>query len=77
VNRKADILALDPRLASLPAVAAGKVWNDTLRMSPGGGSDYFESAILNPDKVLVDLVKIFHPALLADRAFTYYKNVGK
>jgi iron complex transport system substrate-binding protein len=77
VNRKADLLVLDPRLASLPAVVAGNVWNDTLRMSPGGGSDYFESAILNPDKVLVDLVKIFHPALLADRPFTYYKNVGK
>jgi iron complex transport system substrate-binding protein len=78
VNSRADIAILDPRLASLPAVAAGRVWNDNLRMSPGGrGSDYFESAILNPDKVLVDLVKIFHPGLLADRSFTYYKNVGK
>jgi iron complex transport system substrate-binding protein len=46
-------------------------------MSPGGGSDYFESAVLNPDRVLVDLVKIFHPELLADRSFTYYKNVGR
>jgi iron complex transport system substrate-binding protein len=77
VNSKVDIAALDPRLASLRAVAAGRVWNNNLRMSPGGGSDYFESAILNPDKVLVDLVKIFHPELLADRGFTYYKNVGR
>jgi iron complex transport system substrate-binding protein len=77
VDSKADIAALDPRLASLPAVAAGRVWNNNLRMSPGGGSDFFESAILNPDKVLVDLVKIFHPGLLADRSFTYYKLVGR
>jgi iron complex transport system substrate-binding protein len=77
VRTKADITALDPRLASIPAVAAGRVWNNTLRVSPGGGSDYFESAILNPDKVLADLVKIFHPELLADRSFTYYKNVGR
>jgi iron complex transport system substrate-binding protein len=77
VNAKADIAALDARLASLPAVAAGRVWNNTLRLSPGGGSDYFESAILNPDKVLTDLVKIFHPELLTDKSFSYYKNVGK
>jgi iron complex transport system substrate-binding protein len=77
VNSKADIAALDARLSPLPAVAAGRVWNDTLRLSPGGGSDYFESAILNPDKVLTDLVKIFHPELLTDKGFSYYKNVGK
>lgn len=77
VNARGDIVALDSRFASLPAVVAGRVWNNNLRMSPGGGSDYFESAILNPDKVLTDLVKIFHPELLADKSFTYYKNVGK
>ena len=77
VNRKADIAALDSRLVSLPVVAAGNIWNNTLRMGPGGGSDYFESAILNSDKVLIDLVKIFHPELLPNTSFTYYKNVGK
>lgn len=77
VNSKADIAALDPRFASLPALKTGGVWNNTLRLSPGGGSDYFESAVLNPDKVLTDLVKIFHPRLLADRPFTYYKNIDK
>jgi iron complex transport system substrate-binding protein len=77
VNAKADIAALDPRFASLPVVAAGGVWNNNLRLSPGGGSDYFESAVLNPDKVLIDLVKIFHPSLLGDRPFTYYKNIDR
>jgi iron complex transport system substrate-binding protein len=77
VNTKADIAALDPRFSSLPAVSRGGVWNNNLRLSPGGGSDYFESAVLNPDKVLADLVKIFHPALLADRPFSYYKNVAR
>ena len=71
------ISGLDQRFASLPAVASGGVWNNNLRMSPGGGNDYFESAILHPDKVLTDLVKIFHPALLADKTFTYYKKIAK
>ena len=77
VKTAADIASLDPRFASLPAVLKGAVWNATLRMSPGGGNDYFESAILRPDLVLTDLVKIFHPALLQDRPFTYYRRIEK
>jgi iron complex transport system substrate-binding protein len=76
VSSRADIAALDPRFTSLPAVVRGSVWNNNLRMSPGGGNDYFESAILHPDRVLTDLVKIFHPGLLADRPFSYYKKIG-
>jgi iron complex transport system substrate-binding protein len=75
VQSKADIGALDPRFSSLPAVIEGAVWNDNLRMSPGGGNDYFESAVLRPDLVLTDLVKIFHPGLLVDKPFTYYKKI--
>jgi iron complex transport system substrate-binding protein len=77
VTDRAGIAALDPRLAALPAVRAGRVWNATLRMGPGGGNDYYESAVLHPDLVLSDLVKIFHPSLLADRPFVYYRNIGK
>jgi iron complex transport system substrate-binding protein len=74
-HARADLAALDPRFASLPLMAKGGVWNDTRRMSPGGGNDYFESAVLRPDLVLTDLVKIFHPTLLRDRPFTYYLKV--
>ncbi len=77
VDARADIAALDSRFASLPVVASGEIWNNILRMSPGGGNDYFESAVLNPDKVLTDLVKIFHPGLLSDRPFTYYKKISE
>jgi iron complex transport system substrate-binding protein len=77
VNSSADLVAMDARFAALPAVVAGKVWNNNAKMSPEGGNDYFESAVLHPDLVLVDLVKIFHPELLADRSFTYYKHVAR
>jgi iron complex transport system substrate-binding protein len=77
VERTADLLAMDSRFGDIPAVVSANVWNNTLRMSPGGGNDYFESSIINPDKVLADLVKIFHPDLLADRPFTYYKRVAR
>lgn len=77
VNTNADLAAIDPRFSALPAVVLGRVWNNNLRLSPEGGNDYFESAVLYPDKVLADLVKIFHPELLADRPFTYYKHIDK
>lgn len=77
VNSIADLVAMDSRFSSLPAVASGNVWNDNVRISPEGGNDYFESAVLHPDLVLADLVKIFHPELLADRPFTYYKRVSR
>jgi len=70
-----DLAALDPRFAALPVVAAGNVWNNNLRMSPGGGNDYFESAILNPHEVLADLVEIFHPGLLPAHRFSYYRKL--
>jgi len=74
--RTADLVALDPRFAGLPVVARGGVWNNNLRLNESGGNDYFESAVMRPDLVLTDLAKIFHPELLADRAFTYYRKVA-
>jgi len=70
-----DLAALDPRFAALPVVAAGMVWNNNLRLSPGGGNDYFESAILHPHEVLADLVEIFHPGLLPAHRFSYYRKL--
>jgi iron complex transport system substrate-binding protein len=73
----ADVAAIDPRFAALPVVAAGGVWNNNLRLNGSGGNDYFESAVLNPDKVLADLVKLLHPGLLSERPFTYYRNLER
>jgi iron complex transport system substrate-binding protein len=70
-----ELAKLDPRFSALPVVARGQVWNNDLRVSSGGGNDYFESAILNPHKVLADLVEIFHPGLLSRREFSYYRKL--
>jgi iron complex transport system substrate-binding protein len=39
-----------------------------------GGNDYWESAVVNPDIVLRDLIKIFHPELV-EEPFVYYKQL--
>lgn len=71
-----DVRSLDPRFAALPVLQRGSVWNNELRMSPGGGNDYFESAVMNPNLVLEDLIAIFHPGLLPGHHFSYYRKLN-
>ena len=45
--------------SEMEVVRRGEVYNNNRRRSEGGGSDFWESAIVRPDVVLEDLVKIF------------------
>lgn len=62
-----------PRFADVPCVQHGAVWNNTLRWSATGGNDFWESGVVKPDLVLADLIRLFHPELLPDHQFVYYK----
>ena len=64
-----------PNLADTPPVRDGNVWNPSLRATDGGGNDYWESGVVNPDAVLHDLVNIFHPGLLPDSTMIYYRRL--
>ena len=57
----ADLLAVNPRFAEAKAVKTGQVYNNNRRTTPGGGNDYWESAVVRPDVVLCDLIRILHP----------------
>lgn len=52
-----------PKLASIECVRGGNVFNCTRRLSPRGGNDFWESGVIRPDRILGDLIKIFHPEL--------------
>jgi iron complex transport system substrate-binding protein len=77
VSSVKDLRALDPRFAALPCVTSRNVWNNTLRATASGGNDYYEGAVLNPDKVLADLAAILHPGVLPDRPFAYYRRISE
>ncbi len=66
---------LDPRLKNFKAWQDRGIYNNDARMSPGGGNDYWESAILRPDLVLSDLVAIFHPGLREQDSLIYYRRI--
>jgi iron complex transport system substrate-binding protein len=70
-----DIGRLDERFMDLDVVQKGQVFNNDLRTNEAGGNDYWESGTVRPDLVLADLIKVFHPDLLADHHFVYYRQL--
>jgi iron complex transport system substrate-binding protein len=73
VNSLAELEALDARYADFAAFQNGNVWNNNARVNGNGGNDYYESASANPDVVLADLIKLFHPDLLPEHELVYYQ----
>ena len=70
-----SLLAMDERYADFNAINSKQVYNHVARVNASGGSDYFESGIANPDVVLADLIRIFHPDLLPGHTLYYYKQL--
>lgn len=70
-----EIRNTDPRLTEIPAFVSGKIYNNNRRTNEFGGNDYWESGTVNPNLVLRDLIKIFHPDLLPNHEFYYYEQL--
>lgn len=69
-----DIVDTDSRLKQITVFGNGKVLNNSNRMSPTNGNDYFESGVVNPHIILKDIVSFLHPELVeSDYVRTYYK----
>lgn len=63
-----------PKFSDTRCFRNGSVWNNNLKTNAAGGNEYYESAVVNPDILLRDLVKIFHPELV-EEDFVYYKQL--
>jgi len=70
-----ELLQADPRFAEVPACQNARVWNNNLRTTPGGGSDFYESGAVNPHLILADLIAIFYPNAIPNHKFTYYRQL--
>ena len=67
-----DAVTLDERYKLFKAFQEQQIYNRVKRLNETGGNDYWESGIANPNAVLADLIKIFHPDKLQDHTFVYY-----
>ena len=70
-----DIAAADHRMTKLPVYRSGSIWNNRNRITPAGGNDYWESAVVRPDLLLEDMVSIIHPDLIPDYKQLYYRRL--
>jgi len=76
-ERLSDVARADRRFTRFRAYRLGNIYNNNRRSTPSGGSDYFESGYLYADRVLADLVKIFHPELVPEHRFYYYRRLSQ
>jgi len=59
-RRLADGTRQDARFSQFGAFKRGDVYNSDARRHADGAVDYWESGVVRPDRVLADLVSIFH-----------------
>ena len=74
LNTLDELKASCPKFVDTRCFKTGNVYNNNARVNSSGGNDYFESAVVHPELVLRDLVKIFHPELV-EEDFVYYKKL--
>jgi iron complex transport system substrate-binding protein len=65
---------LNPLFGDFPVIGR-KVYNNTLRRTPEGGNDFWESGSSRPDLILEDLIRILHPSVLEEGQLEYYVEV--
>lgn len=70
-----DVLSSDERYADFAAVENGMLYNNNAIVNENGGNAFYEAGAANPQIVLKDLVKIFHPELLPDHELVYYRQI--
>lgn len=74
VSKASELSAENPMFKNVPCFKSGKLYNNIKRVTPKGGSDFWESGAVNPEVILTDLIKIFHPdmPLKGDGELYYY-----
>ncbi len=70
-----DIRSVDHRLAELPLISGGLVYNNNKRINNYGGNDYWESGVLNPHILLKDMASIINPDLFPEYELFYYNRL--
>lgn len=62
-NSLRELISQNPKFADTPAIKQGRVYNNNLRQTAMGGSDFWESGVVRPDIILRDLATILHPKM--------------
>jgi iron complex transport system substrate-binding protein len=70
-----DISDEDRRYTEFKCFKTKQVFNNTKRMGANGSNEYWESGLVNPHLILLDLVKILHPELSPRHELFYMRRL--
>jgi iron complex transport system substrate-binding protein len=73
-TRIAQLSISNPRFAAFKSVRNGRVYVNH-RNYPDGPNPWWDYALIQPDRELADLIAIFHPHLLPDHEFTFWRRL--
>lgn len=71
-----ELLGRDSRVKLFPTWASGEIYGYDLRKGPEGGLDFYESAVVKPDSLLLDVAKILHPARFQTTPSQWYRKLS-
>lgn len=77
-HKLSEMLQQDKRYADFKAFKEKKVYNNNLHCNTLNYSTYWETGLIYPDRILSDLIKLFHPASVDSLGTNlyYYKAVN-
>jgi iron complex transport system substrate-binding protein len=77
IRSKEEMLAFDKRYSEFKAFKTGNLYNNTKITNDKGYSIYWETGMIHPDRILSDLVQIFHPELKSQvkNDLYYYEQI--
>ena len=73
VDSLSQLLAAESRYSVFKALKNHRVFSIFNRVNSLGGNDFWEGAVVRPDRVLADLLAIAHPELAAGHRWNYFK----
>ena len=78
VQKKEELLLQEPRYDQFAAFKKGNLFNNNKNTNAAGYSDYWETGMIHPDRILEDLLQIFHPELKKQikNDLYYYRQIN-
>lgn len=77
LKTKKELLSYESRYAEFKAFRNGNLFNNTRVTNKYGYSNYWETGMIHPDRILSDLILIFHPELKSQikNDLYYYERI--
>ncbi len=74
-QKQKDIFKSDRKYRLLNEQLKKNIFSNSLNIGVHGGSDYWESGVAYPDRILSDLAQIFYPKIVKKKKFFYYQKL--